>query len=619
MRVLFCIFKNTHLPILTPIIQQARLRRDWEIGVWIPSEGYLAEIRAGFKLWERHFLPTGEDLIRVRTPQEFSPHLTFIADAIYPYVQRCGKVVNVGHGLLSKGQYYTDTHYTHRDNLAHLLLVPGEYHKERLMRGERTFIPVEVMGYPKLDDVVNGKLGTREELCRRAGLDPNRKIILYAPTFNIALSAVPILWTRIRLLATPDRYLLIKLHGSTLAEFEEHHIRLAMREENIKFIADPNLAPYLHMADVMVSDVSSAFMEFVLLDKPVVLFNNPNQKEYVNYDERDIEYAWRDVGLQVSTIEETIEAVERSLNYPQELKDRREWVRHQLRVPLDGKASQRAIELGEELVEKSRLFAPLIPRQKVLAIVKEASGECKFAPEEGERWENLWEECGEEVRLCYWNGEQEGAVPIIEQCLSGSWEFIVLWARNVFSGERWLFRLLNHFYRDPELEAVVPQIWGGLPSQSPTILWPELMENLADGLSADESVRCQYPGMLLTTDALPHPAIGAVRRGTKAFEALLSFLRGEKTHPFENSLVAADVVAVVPFQEEVLDPRLLRSQKEFLTHLIRRRTFRRGQPGEPFPFNVMGGVGVFSEVRRVNRDLLVNKNRKFRERVIPAQ
>jgi CDP-glycerol glycerophosphotransferase (TagB/SpsB family) len=69
------------------------------------------------------------------------------------------------------------------------------------------------------------------------------------------------------------------------------------------FVDDPNIAPYLGGADVLVSDVSSVVMEFMALDKPVILFDHPQMTRYHGYNPNDIEHAWRDLGTRAGSFD----------------------------------------------------------------------------------------------------------------------------------------------------------------------------------------------------------------------------------------------------------------------------------------------------------------------------
>lgn len=471
LKVLFYFFKNVHAPVLLPIYEELKKSPEVEIGFCLPFRGYERSIRAGFKTGEEDALRS-QPVKFVERPQDFGSDVVFIADAVTDLVQDCGKIINVGHGLLSKGQYFTDSKFIHRENLEHLLLVPGEYQRERILNSGKVFIPVEAVGFPKLDKILRSGSPSREQLCRAAGLDPSRKIVLYAPTFNVELSAIPYLWTRIRELATPDRYLLIKLHSSTIPEFGEAHLKLASLQENIRFITDPDITYYMRMADVMVSDVSSAWMEFALLDKPVVLFNNPNRTEYVNYDPRDIEYAWRDMGIQVSTMEETKEAVSRSLANPDEFSPVRGDYRDKLGLPLDGRASGRVVRLMRNLIEGRIGSAGINEYEKTAVII---TGIKTSDQNLSEKIEHLKSTCGKDAQFIgigHNQSENNSGLRWIyefelEKVLS-ELTYVCVIPISASVGERWLFRMINHLRRNPEIEAIVPLIQASDSEQDPS-------------------------------------------------------------------------------------------------------------------------------------------------------
>jgi CDP-glycerol glycerophosphotransferase (TagB/SpsB family) len=103
-------------------------------------------------------------------------------------VEGLGKLVNIGHGTIGKGWYFSPELISRRENCADLLCVPGEVHAEAL--APQVFKRIAVTGMPKLDAVFRGQWN-REELLRGWGLDPANKTVLFAPTFNSEFSLVP--------------------------------------------------------------------------------------------------------------------------------------------------------------------------------------------------------------------------------------------------------------------------------------------------------------------------------------------------------------------------------------------------------------------------------------------
>jgi GT2 family glycosyltransferase/glycosyltransferase involved in cell wall biosynthesis/ubiquinone/menaquinone biosynthesis C-methylase UbiE/predicted negative regulator of RcsB-dependent stress response len=326
MRILFYFFKNVHIPILIPIYEKLKKLHP-EVKIAFGYMQYAPEMRAGFTPDELKIIESyGEKMYAV--PQEFKPDITFIADSVYPWVKNCGKLVHVGHGVLSKGQYYTDTAIARREEQADLVCVPGSYHAE-IMR-KIISKPVVATGMAKLDPLFSGEINRRSAL-EIFDLPEHYRYILFAPTFNDELSAIPFVMDEVYKLL-PDKHtcLLIKLHGSAKKQYKDMYRDMMRRFSRIIYVDDLDITPLLAIADVMVSDVSSAMMEFAALDKPLVLFNNPNWKKYQNFNPNDIEFKWRDIGIQVKDIEEMRLAVQRSLWQPEEFSSKRKHYTDQL-------------------------------------------------------------------------------------------------------------------------------------------------------------------------------------------------------------------------------------------------------------------------------------------------
>jgi glycosyltransferase involved in cell wall biosynthesis len=346
-RILFYFFKNVHIPILVPIYK--RLKQKYpDVEIAFGYMEYSPQIRAGFTGEELKILENfGEKMYAA--PQDFNPDITFIADSVYPWVKDCGKLVHVGHGVLSKGQYYTNTETAQREEQADLVCVPGSHH-ERIMRQIIT-TPVTATGMAKLDSVFNRTI-TKETALKQFSLPANYRYILFAPTFNDELSAIPFVMDKINeVIPDNNTIMIIKLHGSAKHEYKTMYKNLVQKDQRVIFADEHDITPFLALCDIMISDVSSAMMEFAALDKPLILFNNPNWKSYQNYNPNDIEFEWRDIGLQVTSLEEMKNAVIRSLENPKEFSDKRKLYTDQLFANKYGdEAAERIIEAAMALL-----------------------------------------------------------------------------------------------------------------------------------------------------------------------------------------------------------------------------------------------------------------------------
>jgi len=343
-RILFYAKRNLHLPHMEPV------------RCWLVENTPEVDIRVSSPAWR----PPGESLPgegltddQIETlveqgidwlPQSeitrWSPHATVLADADMGGIFWGGKMVNVNHGLISKGTFYTTAANVLRENALDLICVPGPHHADVLRKVLKP--PVIPTGFVKFDPIGRGEM-TRESVRMEMGVPLQAEVITFAPTFNIELSAVPVITDRIReLAAPPNRHVLIKLHGMAPAIWQEMYRLIALTNERIHYIEEEDLTPSLVAADVVISDVSSAFMEAIALDRPVVLVDNPLQHQFAHFDPNDIEYSWRHVGLRARNATEMVNAVERSFRDPGEKAELRAKYGPMLVGPIDGKAAERA-------------------------------------------------------------------------------------------------------------------------------------------------------------------------------------------------------------------------------------------------------------------------------------
>jgi hypothetical protein len=361
--VQFYVFRNVHWPMFEELFQYLGTRP--EVGERIICVPSLARLRNGQSdaLAEKLF---GLGVPVTTRPNARPVDVTFIADTVAGLVRGCGAIVNVGHGTISKGYYFTDSIWTERENWVDLLCVPGEYAATCFAPVLRT--RVVATGMPKLDPVFSGR-HSRAALCDAHDIDPSRRLVLYAPTFNEDLSSAYLFADRFAELAGRDRVLLVKLHGSTPPGTIAAYRALAARTPGVVFVDDPNIAPYLGGADVLVSDVSSVVMEFMALDKPVILFDHPQMTRYHGYNPNDIEHAWRDLGTRVGSFDAAKEALQDVLAHGDNRGPRRRAYAARLFADREGGASARVWEatldtLAARAAEPTR--PPLVPLWSLL-------------------------------------------------------------------------------------------------------------------------------------------------------------------------------------------------------------------------------------------------------------
>jgi len=166
-----------------------------------------------------------------------------------------GDFIYIEHGL-SPMKYYTYKYeFFHR---AVLLFFPGEVFQRKMEAINPNFKNGLLGGYPKMDDLVSTKID-REKMCEKYGLNPNKPVILFAPSWggkrnkNAGIHNAKHLKNIENLLIVPHSadYRLAKKYGAIVPK-------------------DGNINQFLQLADVVVSDVSSVLAEASILNKPVV-------------------------------------------------------------------------------------------------------------------------------------------------------------------------------------------------------------------------------------------------------------------------------------------------------------------------------------------------------------
>ncbi|RQD64713.1 MAG: hypothetical protein D5R98_03870 [Desulfonatronovibrio sp. MSAO_Bac4] len=238
------------------------------------------------------------------------------------------------------------------------MCVPGPWHKRRLE--DNVFIPIEVTGYIKSDMLFGPDAVNKSKFCMDMNIDPEKKIILFAPTFNEELSAIPVIKDKVSELTGPDRIVMVKLHHMTDPYWIKMYQNMAREHPDIIYLDDTDYSGMMHAADVMVSDVSSMFIEFMFLNKPVVLYKNPRLEEYPSFNPNNIEYRVRDAVQEADTFPQLQQEIERALENPQMLSARRKHYIEELDYGQDGQCAKRAGEAIYSRINQKNY----IPRQK---------------------------------------------------------------------------------------------------------------------------------------------------------------------------------------------------------------------------------------------------------------
>lgn len=199
--------------------------------------------------------------------------------------------------------------------------VPGPYYasdeyKTKWNLGNGSVIET---GWAKLDELF---------CCEKLQLNlPHERTVLYSPTQNLDAYA-PL----VHICSKLGVNLIVKVHHR-LKDFAKCAMTPA-----VWIPWEKSVTPLYHIADVLVSDISSTLREFIATDKPTIqLLTDVSDKDYYG-------------GMLHSSIADLESTLRKALENPDEIaKERREW-RDKLFYKLDGHASKRVVKALKQIM-----------------------------------------------------------------------------------------------------------------------------------------------------------------------------------------------------------------------------------------------------------------------------
>lgn len=203
------------------------------------------------------------------------------------------------------------------------------------------------VGYPKLDALFDGSLD-EEHLAlirKKTLLDSSKKTVIFSATYGRSGMSAIHEWID-HLSELSQKYnILVTVHPWTKNRFQKKLKRL----QSVYFIEEPNILPYLTVADVLVGDSSSIIAEYCALDRPIITFATPAARRSVD----EIAEILRDISLQIVSYTELPPAIEYCLTHPDEKKAQCQKANQIFFDELDGRAGLRAAEIIEQMIEKT--------------------------------------------------------------------------------------------------------------------------------------------------------------------------------------------------------------------------------------------------------------------------
>jgi hypothetical protein len=284
------------------------------------------------------------------------------ADFIWLSLPRGTKRVQMFHGVAGK---YTNVYDTPEQSARiwdRLFFINQRRLRNFVRSGalDANSTAARLVGMPKVDCLIDGSL-SRNAVLEKLGIDPDRKVVLYAPTWSAHSSLVTMGVELVEGLVAGGYAVIVKLHdrshdpqhansggvnwvsqlGQLLTDSGGH---LAMSSDS---------CPYLAAADVMITDHSSIGFEYLLLDRPLVRIEVPQLLAEANVNPEYVELL-AEASLSVRTAGEAVTAVEHGINDPAQKSQARKEIATDL-FHSAGSATSLAVK---ELYELLELEAP---------------------------------------------------------------------------------------------------------------------------------------------------------------------------------------------------------------------------------------------------------------------
>lgn len=274
---------------------------------------------------KQHLTTEEKALDSIRSVFEFNPDAVFVPGNWVPFFFPGLKVqVFHGFGIEKKGHFrirgFFDLYCTHGPITTNRFLQLAQQHGH--------FRVIET-GWPKVDPLFLS--------------DPSptasQKTILYAPTFSPSLTSIRDLQATIQELTTRyDWHWIIKFHPKTNAELRK--LFEGIENDRVSIKDNDGILPLMQRCDIMISDTSSVITEFMLLDKPVIAFNNSAPGDHL----KNITNS--------HLLEPTLfELIEQS---PDWLSNQRQFIKH-MHPYNDGLSSRRVLEATRKVIDQQRV------------------------------------------------------------------------------------------------------------------------------------------------------------------------------------------------------------------------------------------------------------------------
>ncbi len=319
MKILFYISKKYSLPIIEPIVKY--LEETEHTFAFFTSQKVRKQISVNLMNFNL--------LQNINAAIQFSPDIVIVPGNFVDF-RIPGIKAQIFHGLGAE----KPAHYKIRDFFdVYCTSGPFVTEKYKKLQKRKKYFLVKETGCPKIDHIINY---LANDLREKFNIPRDKKVILFAPTHSRKMQSAQGLLPIIPEIINEDEIWFLKFH-----ELMNKEIKKSIEDShNITIIDDYDITPYLHLADVLITDTSSVAYEFMILDKPVVTYNTQSRKNK---------------GIDITSPSQLRGAIDRSLLDPQEFHQNR--INHiaEINPRIDGKICENLIFTLEKIIDSNEL------------------------------------------------------------------------------------------------------------------------------------------------------------------------------------------------------------------------------------------------------------------------
>lgn len=257
------------------------------------------------------------------------------------------KIIQLLHGKGMKKKGYAERQDKVQDFIFNTSPFTESILPEIFKKGSETFIT----GYPRNDiffkDIKNAEIDTDAKMVDYIRtIKSHKKIIMYAPTFRrgqkeFNFDSVLPLQDLENFAKEHNLFFILSLHNKYRSQQEASEIK-----EGLGFLIESDIYPLLKHVDLLITDYSSSFADYLLLDRPIIFypydFDEYNKKEGLTADYNEIT-----PGIKVFNYEELKKALKKAL-HDNDYSNERLRVRNLYHSHTDGNSSERIWRIIEK-------------------------------------------------------------------------------------------------------------------------------------------------------------------------------------------------------------------------------------------------------------------------------